>query len=200
MSELDIPKEVLKKSLGLVERAVIFAVEAHAGSMRKGSHTPYIVHPMETAAIAASMTEEPEVLAAAVLHDVIEDAGITYEQIRELFGLRVAELVDSLTENKREGVPPEETWEIRKRETLEHLRTTADRDVKIIALGDRLSNIRSMYRDYQQIGDELWERFHQKDKKRQRWAYESALEALKELQELPAYQEYQALVKEVFGK
>ena len=78
---------------GGLARAVAFAAYAHDGQFRKGGALPYIVHPMETAAIAATMTNDPEVLAAAVLHDVVEDCGITESELRVKFGRRVAMLV-----------------------------------------------------------------------------------------------------------
>ncbi len=61
----------MEKVLTLVDQAIIFAAKAHAGAVRKGSKVPYIVHPIEAAAIVAGMTDDPEVIAAAVLHDVL---------------------------------------------------------------------------------------------------------------------------------
>ena len=82
--------------MGLIlDKAIIFAVNAHRGQFRKGSDTPYILHPMEAAAIVGTMTADDEVLAAAVLHDTVEDTGTTIEQIREQFGERVAALVSA---------------------------------------------------------------------------------------------------------
>ena len=63
----------------MIQKAAAFAAKAHEGALRKGSNMPYIVHPKEVAAIVAVMGGEPEAIAAAYLHDVIEDAGITYE-------------------------------------------------------------------------------------------------------------------------
>lgn len=101
--------------MGLIlDKAIIFAVNAHRGQFRKGSDTPYILHPMEAAAIVGTMTADDEVLAAAVLHDTVEDTGTTTEQIREQFGERVAALVSAESENKREDQPAASTWKIRK--------------------------------------------------------------------------------------
>lgn len=63
----------------LVTEAVIFAAQAHDGAARKGSVIPYIVHPMEVVAICATLTDDPQVLAAAALHDVMEDCGIGFD-------------------------------------------------------------------------------------------------------------------------
>ena len=72
-------------------------------------------------------------------------------------------------------------------------------DIKMLALGDKLSNIRAMFRDYQEIGDKLWERFNQKNKAEHGWYYRSIAEATKELAVFPAWQEYDRLVRNVFG-
>lgn len=185
--------------MDILDRAIVFAVEAHSGGVRKGTKTPYIVHPLEAVSIVTTMTDDREVMAAAVLHDVVEDTEYTIEDIQAQFGDRVAELVGSESENKREDLPAEETWEIRKLETIEHL-SRAGLEVKMIALSDKLSNIRAICRDYLAVGDKLWERFNQKDKDKHGWYYKSVAEALKELGEYPAYQEYLELVGEVFGE
>ena len=75
---------------GIFERAVIFAVNAHSGMTRKGSRTPYILHPLEAAVIASTLTEDEEVLAACVLHDTLEDTPVAAEELRGDFGERVA--------------------------------------------------------------------------------------------------------------
>ena len=97
----------------LVSKAIEFSVIAHDGMRRRKSETPYILHPMEVGVIVATMTDKQEVIAAGILHDVVEDAGISMEEIRDIFGSRVMELVASETENKYEELPPEETWRTR---------------------------------------------------------------------------------------
>jgi Guanosine polyphosphate pyrophosphohydrolases/synthetases len=123
--------------------------------LRKGTHTSYILHPLEAAAIVASMTDDPEIIAAAVLHDTLEDAHISVGEIAEKFGPRVADLVQSETENKQVSLPASETWLTRKQETIENLSNERDIAVKMIALADKLSNIRAIHQDHQAIGDEL---------------------------------------------
>ena len=146
----------------LLDRAVRFAVEKHAGTPRKGTNIPYIVHPLEAAAVVAGFTDDQEVIAAAVLHDTLEDTETTKEELVKEFGERVASLVAAESEDKREGQEPGDTWFDRKKEALNEL-LEAGRDVSIIALGDKLSNIRAIARDLQNSGSELWDRFNQKD-------------------------------------
>ena len=183
----------------LFDKAITFAVKAHSGDYRKGTQTPYIVHPIEAAAIVATMTNDENVLAGAVLHDVVEDTDYTVDDIRNEFGEEVAKLVASESEDKRRDRPAEATWKIRKQETLEHLKG-ATIETKMITLGDKLSNIRAIYRDYSTIGDRLWERFNQKDKAEHAWYYKGIAECLKELSDTFAYQEYIELVNKVFNE
>ncbi len=181
----------------LLDEAIVFATKAHAGQFRKSTQIPYILHPLEAGTIVATMTDDDEVISAAVLHDVIEDADITVKQIDDLFGTRVAKLVLCESENKREDLPAESTWKLRKQETLEHLKHS-DIDVKMITLGDKLSNMRAIYRDYRLIGDDLWQRFNQKDKNEHYWYYNGIAECLSELRNHPAYNEYIDLIKKTF--
>lgn len=178
--------------------AIIFATNAHSGQFRKGTEIPYILHPLEAGAIVATMTTDPEVIAGAVLHDVVEDTDATIQQIEDVFGERVAMLVTGETENKREHLSSESTWKIRKQETLDHL-VSAPLEVKMIALGDKLSNLRAIYRDYRILGDDLWQRFNQKDKYEHAWYYGGIINCMDELCKYPAYREYSQLMEEVFG-
>ena len=78
----------------LLDRAIIFAVHAHAGTERRGKGFPYIVHPMEAVAIVSTMTADQELLAAAALHDTVEDTDVTVERLSAEFGERVSRLVE----------------------------------------------------------------------------------------------------------
>ena len=184
----------------LVSEAVAFAVKAHDGMRRKKSDAPYILHPMEAAVIVGTMTDDQHLIAAAVLHDVVEDAGITIDEIEAKFGRRVRELVQSETEDKRADLPPEETWRIRKEESLAVLKNTDDIGVLMVWLGDKLANMRSIYRDYKAEGSAMWQRFNQKDEKAQAWYYRSIADLTERLSDTSAWLEYKTLTQLVFGK
>ena len=184
----------------LVSKAIVFSAEAHDGMRRRKSDAPYILHPLEVAAIVGTMTDSQEVIAAGLLHDVVEDAGIKIEEIGEKFGARVMELVASETENKRENLPPEETWRIRKEESLEKLRDTDDIEVLMLWMGDKLSNIRAIYRDFTVEGNAVWEKFHQSDVSAQAWYYRSILKYTERISHTLAWIEYKTLVEKIFGK
>jgi len=179
----------------MVEKAIAFATQAHEGQFRKGTTRPYIVHPLEVGKIVATMTDDEEIISAAILHDTVEDCdGITVELIEENFSARVADLVAQESEDKSKS------WEERKSITIAHLRT-AERAVKMIGLGDKLSNMRGIDRDYQEIGEEVWNRFRKKDKNIIGWYYKELRNSLKsEFDGEPAYVEYNKLVEKVFGK
>ena len=177
----------------LLDRAILFAVQCHAGTERRGKGFPYIVHPMEAMAIAATMTSDQEVLAAAALHDVVEDTDVTLDELRSRFGDRVARLVDTESDRFGEGLD----WQARKVESLRRL-TTASRDEKIVALGDKLSNMRAIARDYTTRGEPFWNMFRIKDKSVHSWRYHALLGALADLSDTYAYQEFEFLVKRIF--
>lgn len=185
-------------NFALLNDALFFAAEKHGGVFRKATEIPYILHPAEAAAIAATVTSDPEILAAALLHDVVEDAGVTVEELRLRFGERVAALVVAESENKREDMPAELTWKIRKQEAITRL-AAAGRDAKILALGDKLSNLRAIERDYETFGEGLWQHFHCRDPEEQAWYYRSMTRALAELSDTPAFREFTKLVGQVFG-
>ena len=181
----------------LLDRVIIYAVRAHAGTERRGKGYPYIVHPLEAMAIVATMTTDQELLAAAALHDTVEDTEVTVEQIRAEFGDRIAALVADESEDRPEGVTEEESWHDRKRAAINHL-AKASRDAKMVALGDKLSNMRAIARDYAELGDALWNCFHSKDRKDHEWYYRGLADALRELDETEAYREFESLINQVF--
>ena len=136
----------------IFDEAIKPAVSAHSGQTRKTDTTPYILHPMEVAAIVGTMTDDLDVLAAAVLHDAVEDTAVSVDEIGSKLGERVAELVEAETEDKRDGRDPEDTWKARKEESLKVLAESGDRDVKILWLGDKLANLSAIQRAWSRKG------------------------------------------------
>ena len=182
----------------LLCQATRLAAQAHDGAYRKGGRAPYLLHVMETAEIVGTMTEDEDVLAAAVLHDVLEDTSVTEEELRETVGGHVTELVLAVSENKRREQPAEMTWRLRKQESVERLLKEPRLEVKMIALGDKLSNIRALQRDYGILGEQVWERFNNKSKAEQGWYYQAVTDALQDLNVYPVWHELANLVWEGF--
>ena len=182
----------------LLDKAIIFAVNAHRNTERKGKGFPYIVHPLEAVAIVATITTDQELLAAAALHDTVEDSAATVGDIRKEFGNRVAELVDTESEDKMNGMSRAESWHIRKQAAIDKL-SKASRDAKIVALGDKLSNMRAIARDYAVKGDALWQIFNVKEREEHEWHYRGLADSLSELADTFAYKEFVGLIEEVFS-
>jgi myo-inositol-1(or 4)-monophosphatase len=181
-----------------LEKAITFAIDKHAGQVRKGSAIPFITHPLEALSIAAEITNDPEILAATVLHDVVEDTPVEIEEIREFFGERVASLVAAESEDKMLEISPSESWKARKEAHLEVMKSVPH-EAKIIVLADKLANMRSLYRDMQREGEAVWERFNHKDKRQHEWYHRSIVQITSALSDSYAYKEYCWLIDKVFG-
>ena len=181
----------------LLDRAIQFAVKAHGGTERRGKGFPYVVHPLEAVAIAATISPDQEILAAAALHDVLEDTWVTAEELEKEFGHRVTQLVMEETDKFFAGISEAQSWTERKKIAMERLKN-ASRDAKIVAMGDKLSNARAIWRDYKEKGDELWKIFHVHDKALHKWHYEGLADALSELSDSFAYKEFVFLIHDIF--
>lgn len=178
----------------MVDKALEFATKAHSGQFRKGTKRPYIVHPIEVGDIVSSMTTDEEIISAAILHDTIEDCEeVTKEILEKEFSSRVVYLVMQESEDKSKS------WMERKGATINRL-ASASREVQMIGLADKLSNMRDINRDYPIAGEHLWDRFRMKDKGTIGWYYKGIREALAEdFAGVPAYEEYCQLVEKNFG-
>lgn len=187
-----------KIDTGLLDRAILFAVRAHSGTERRGKGFPYIVHPMEAVAIVATMTSDQELLAAAALHDTVEDTDVTVDTLRAEFGDRIARLVAEESDVLIEGQSEQESWHERKQTAIDRL-CGASYDAKMVALGDKLSNMRAIARDYAIQGDDLWNLFHVKERSEHEWHYRGLARALKELEDTFAYREFSELINQVFA-
>ena len=142
-------------------------------------------------------------MAAAALHDTIEDTDITYDELREAFGERVAKLVHEESDQLNGevftgGANESETWHARKQAAINRL-AASSHDAKIVAMGDKLSNMRIIARDYSVIGDELWKRFHVDDPQEHAWHYYGLMQSLSAVSDTAAFQEFATLVKQVFA-
>lgn len=159
-------------------QAITVATNAHNGQHRKGSDLPYISHPYSVMLFAAEITSDEDTLAAALLHDVLEDCSDVYSEanMRRDFGDTVTDIVLDVTEKKR---PDEKaSWKIRKDEYLAHL-AHASEQALIVSLADKTHNLTTLLEDYEQYGDMLWERFNA-GKEQQLWFYASIADALSE--------------------
>ncbi len=180
----------------LVDKAIIYATEHHKNTRRKGKDIPYILHPLEAMAIVASITDDQELIAAAALHDLIEDTDVTYEDIKKEFGVRIADIVLNESNN---AIPNYEqlSWHEIREKNMEHLKSLPI-DCKIVALGDKLSNMRAINYDYIILGDKLWDRFNEKNPLEHKWRYVELTKCFEGLEDTNAYKEFKHLVHRVF--
>ena len=178
----------------LLERAITYATQHHAGQVRKGTDRPYILHPLETMLILHRMHADPALLAAGVLHDVLEDTHATEADLFEHFGEDITRLVTAHSEDKRLS------WRARKQHTIDAL-AHADRRQLMLVLADKVSNLRSMAADYLQIGEALWDRFNA-GPAQQAWYYSAIQDAFWDMQTDPdckdIYWEMIGLFKDLF--
>jgi (p)ppGpp synthase/HD superfamily hydrolase len=201
-SGIMVAQELNWKSLGLVDRAIVYAVKAHGTQVRKGTITPYITHLFGVAVLLSRAGCPDEVIAAGILHDTIEDTGVTLKEIRTEFGRRVASLVKACSEpGKNKDPKKEKPWEERKEHTLVFLKT-APPDVRFVVLADKLNNIRAIAADLDLVGEAVWERFKRGRDKQKRY-HEGLVRSLRDSTANEAYQElhrqFAREVKAVFG-
>lgn len=182
-----------------IQKAIIYATEKHEGQKRKGTDIPYIVHPMEVMQILTECHCNDDVIIAGILHDTLEDTKTSPADIENKFGLAVLKLVQSESEDKSK------TWKERKQTTIDQLKT-ASAETRIICFADKLSNLRSMKRDLDAIGAQLWDRFNA-GVSSIKWYYSTLGEIFKKIeidglcdwrQSYDLYNEYETLLDSVF--
>ena len=154
-----------------IQKAIIFATLKHRNQKRKGTDIPYIVHPMEVMQILTDLRCRENIIIAGILHDTLEDTETSPEEISKEFGPDILKIVQSESEDKSK------TWKERKQNTINHLKSESA-ESKIVCFADKFSNIRSMMRDKEHIGERLWQRFNA-DKADICWYYRSIAAALR---------------------
>ena len=181
----------------MIFKAIEFAARAHSGQYRKGTQVPYIVHPLNVGRLLIEAGASEAVVAAGILHDTVEDAGVGLEAVREGFGAEVAELVAQVSE------PPksEASWEVRKQALLRRMAGAAPGAV-LIEAADKLDNLTSIAADLRRLGPEVWDRFN-RPRESQRWFYGRMAQALAARAQDPAARalvgQLAEEVREVFG-
>ena len=143
----------------LVE-AFAFALESHATQPRKGSDIPYIAHPLAVASIVLELAGDEDEAIAALLHDVVEDCGVSLEDVGKRFGARVEELVEGATDFARGEDRASLTSAERKERSLKLLAKKTDGHRRL-AIADKLHNARCIGIDHRTIGDKVFDRFSQ---------------------------------------
>ncbi len=159
-----------------IELALVFAACKHEGQTRKGGDVPYITHPVAVALLVHEQGGNEDEVIGALLHDTVEDCGgrPVLDEIRTLFGETVAAIVDGMTDSYEQD---KEHWEVRKQRYLDAL-AQAGPSVRLVAVCDKLHNVRSILTDYEQVGAAIWKRFRG-GKQGSLWYYRSLVEVLR---------------------
>jgi len=194
------PEETHKtraEGASMINRAIEIAVKAHEKQLRKGTEIPYIVHPLSVGIILAKGGAPEEVIVAGILHDTIEDTDVTFEEIREIFGESIANIVKGASESDK-SLP----WEERKQHTIDSLASESI-EVLLVICADKLDNLRSIASEYQRIGEVVWKRFR-RGKESQFWYYSSVARGLEKKLATSEYrhvaEDLKAESQELFGE
>ena len=178
--------------MDIIEKALQVASLAHENQYRKRTTIPYITHPVAVGMLLMRAGYDDDLIAAGILHDTVEDTELTLEELKDIFGKRIAEIVTGCSEPDKSL-----SWEDRKKHTIEYLRT-APEEIRVVACADKLHNIRSIRSDYEQVGNKVWERFN-RGEDQQKWYYSNIVESLGALSTFNLLNELQDEVDRVFS-
>jgi hypothetical protein len=178
--------------MSLIDQAIEFAATKHRHQQRKGTDIPYISHPYGVGMLLLQAKCKEEVIIAGILHDTLEDTDTTEEEIRNLFGQNVLDLVKGCSEPDKGA-----SWEERKKHTHDYLKQ-APLSVRQVASADKLHNLRSIKRTLEEQGETAWERFN-RGRDSQEWYYTEIVESLGYTSRFPLLDLLQDEVEAVFG-
>ncbi|OLS40615.1 HD domain-containing protein [Bacillus sp. MRMR6] len=175
----------------LIEKALQIASKGHLGQVRKNTDIPYFTHPVAVGMILMKAGCRDELVAAGILHDTVEDTKLTLEDIKREFGPKIAEIVAGCSEPDKSL-----SWQERKDHTIDFLKIASE-EIRIVACADKLHNIKSIYKDYEQVGDSVWSRFNA-GKEQQKWYYTNMVESLGHQSSFPLLEELKTEVERLF--
>jgi (p)ppGpp synthase/HD superfamily hydrolase len=173
----------------LIEKADQLAARAHEGQMRKDGNVPYIMHPRAVAAILKAYGFSDTVVAAALVHDTVEDTSVTIDDVRRELGDDVARLVEPVTHDDTLS------WEEKKQKYIDTVRA-ASVEVKAISTADKIHNAQSFISGYEAQGKEMWSHFN-RPREKKLWFEEAMLKMLQETWHHPLVDEYAVLVEKM---
>ena len=170
--------------MNLIEKADALAARAHEGQTRKEGRTPYIIHPRAVAEILKRHGFSDTVLAAALVHDTVEDTPVAIEDVRRELGEDVVRLVEPVTHD--DSLP----WEDKKQTYIDAVRG-ASAEAKAIATADKIHNAQNFLAGYEKEGAAFWSHFN-RGREKKIW-FEEAM--LRETWQHPLVDEYAQLVE-----
>jgi GTP pyrophosphokinase len=176
------------------DEALVYASQLHRNQLKKGTQIPYVAHLLAVTAIVLEHGSTEDEAIAALLHDAIEDQGgdETRKEIRERFGENVAAIVDGCSDADTAPKPP---YRERKEKYIAHI-PCASPSVQLVSAADKLHNTRAILADYQQVGENLWDRFNGK-REGTLWYYRALADAFQQANSTPLTQELDRVVTEL---
>ena len=162
----------------MIVKAIEFATRAHASQVRKSDGMPYIGHPMAVMALVNMHGGSEEAQIGALLHDVVEDTDVSFQEIGDIFGDSVMSLVREVTEEGAEG-DVKASWEARKQASIDAL-SHKSLDALIITAADKLHNVMGLVEQYESQGDDLWSRFA-RGREKQLWVYRTMAQKIHDI-------------------
>ncbi|MFA6253503.1 MAG: HD domain-containing protein [Patescibacteria group bacterium] len=175
--------------MDLIEKALRVMLLAHGQQVRKTDDSPYVIHPMMVAKKLARLGFGDEVIAATMVHDVLEDTDYSEKKLRQELGDKVVDIIMSLTENKSLE------WETRKKKYIEAVKN-AGPETKAISIADKIHNLESIIATHKKMGSKIWDKFN-RGKEQKMWFENEMLKMFQATWESPMIAEYEKLLKEV---
>ncbi|MBT2692064.1 HD domain-containing protein [Bacillus sp. ISL-55] len=179
--------------MDIIEKALQIASMAHEGQYRKNTKIPYIAHPVAVGMILQKAGYREEMIAAGILHDTVEDTDLTLEDIEREFGKEIAMIVGGCSEPDKSL-----SWEERKEHTIEFLKTASE-EIRVVACADKLHNVRSIRKDVEQCGEEVWSRF-KRGRDKQDWYYRKLLKSIGHSSTFPLLEELEMEIERLFKR
>lgn len=134
-------------------KAIDFAIEKHQGQLRKDNKTPYISHVLTVGLLLSSITKDPDIVIAGILHDTLEDTNTTEKEIEKLFGKKVLKMVLDCS-NLNKTLP----WEKRKELTLDKIKKMG-KNSTLVKIADNLHNNHELVQNFKKDGIKYFDNF-----------------------------------------
>lgn len=173
----------------IIEKAAEIMSVAHSNQLRKTDKSPYIIHPRKVALILQEHNFSDNAIAAALVHDVLEDTDFSEDKLKEELGEEVHTIVKALTEDMSLE------WEERKEKFVTAVENGSE-DTKAVAIADKIHNLEDLLVGHSKMGSKIWKKFNRgKDKKL--WFEKKLLKMFKNTWQHPLISEYENLIKQI---
>lgn len=174
--------------MNIIDKTAKIMLAAHKNQTRKTDGSPYVAHPMMVAKKLARLDLKDEVVAAALLHDVLEDTDFDKSKLEKEVGKEVYKIVLAVSEDK------DMEWEERKQKYIDTVINSPE-EVKFVSIADKIHNLESLIKTHQEMGPAIWERFN-RGKEKKMWFEKKLLEGFKKTWSHDLVDEYEKLIQE----